>query len=103
MRFAIVLLPTLMLMLLGCSTTYYQVRDPGSGSTYYTTELDEKDGGAVTLKDARTNANVTLQNSEVSEITADQYDAAIRTGSSPPVAAPMVTPSQAQPPEESQD
>ena len=101
MRFAIVLLPTL--MLLGCSTTYYQVRDPGSGSTYYTTELDEKDGGAVTLKDARTNANVTLQNSEVSEITADQYDAAIRTSSAPPVAAPMVTPSQAQPPEASQD
>ena len=103
MRFAIVLLPTLMLMLLGCSTTYYQVRDPGSGSTYYTTQLDEEDGGAVTLKDARTNANVTLQNSEVSEITADQYDAAIRTGSVPPVAAPMVTPSQAQPPEASQD
>ena len=103
MRFAIVLLPSLMLMLLGCSTTYYQVRDPGSGSTYYTTQLDEEDGGAVTLKDARTNANVTLQNSEVSEITADQYDAAIRTSSAPPVAAPMVTPSQALPPEASQD
>ena len=103
MRFAIVLFPTLMLMLLGCSTTYYQVRDPGSGSTYYTTELDEEDGGAVRLKDARTNANVTLQNSEISKITADQYDAAIRTGSAPPVAAPMVTPSQARPPEASQD
>ena len=103
MRFAIVLLSTLMLMVLGCGTTYYQVRDPGSGSTYYTTELNEADSGAITLKDARTNARVTLQNSEVSEITADQYDAAIRTGSAPPVATPMVTPSEAQPPEASQD
>jgi hypothetical protein len=68
------LLSTLMI---GC-TTYYRVHDPSTGETYYATEIDTKDGGAVSLKDDRTNAQVTIQNSEVMEVTADQYDAAIR-------------------------
>ena len=74
----------------GCGTTYYQVRDPSSGSTYYTTQVEEEKGGAVTLKDHRTNAQVTIQNSEVMEMTADQYDAAIRT-----IVAPESTPAPA--------
>ncbi len=37
----------------------------------------------MSLKDARTNAQVTIQNSEVMELTADQYDAAIRTIEAP--------------------
>lgn len=86
MRFAIALF--LCTMLMACSTTYYQVRDPNSESTYYTTEIEEQKGGAVSLKDARTNAHVTIQNSEVMEITGDQYDAAIRTITAPPAAAP---------------
>ena len=65
-------------MMLGC-TTYYQVKDPSTGSMYYSTKIEEERGGAVSLKDARTNAQVTIQNSEVMEITPDQYDAAIRT------------------------
>ncbi len=76
MRLAIVVLCLGLLM--GC-TTYYKVHDPSTGSTYYTTEVQTQSGGAVSLKDARTNAQVTIQNSEVMEITADQYDAAIRT------------------------
>ena len=81
MRFAIVLL--LCAVLTGCGTTYYQVKDPSSGSTYYTTEIDKERGGAVSLKDHLTNAQVTVQDSEVMEITGDQYDAAIRTTPAP--------------------
>ena len=86
MRLAIALL--FVTALLGCGTTYYQVKDPGSGHTYYTTEIEEEKGGAITLKDDRTNAQVTIQNSEVMEITGDQYDAAIRTVEVPSSQAP---------------
>ena len=76
MRIAIALF--LCSLILGC-TTYYKVHDPSTGSTYYSTEIKSKQGGALSLKDARTNARVTIQTSEVMEITADQYDAAIRS------------------------
>jgi hypothetical protein len=77
-RIAIVLSIFICSLSLGC-TTYYKVHDPNTGSTYYSTEIDTEDGGAVSLKDDRTNAQVTIQNSEIMELTADQYDAAIRT------------------------
>ena len=83
MKLAIVL--SLCFMMMGC-TTYYQVRDPSTGSTYYSTKIEEERGGAVSLKDARTNAQVTIQNSEVIELTPDQYDAAIRTIEAPAAA-----------------
>ena len=79
----LVITPLLAALLLGC-TTYYQVRDPSSGQTYYTTEIEEEEGGAISMKDDRTNARVTIQNSEVMELTGDQYDAAIRTVDPPP-------------------
>ncbi len=75
MRIAIALF--LCNLILGC-TTYYKVHDPSTGSTYYATEIKSEKGGALFLKDARTNAQVTIQTSEVMQITADQYDAAIR-------------------------
>jgi len=78
MRIAIALFLFLCSLSLGC-TTYYKVHDPNTGSTYYSTDIDTESGGAVSLKDDRTNAQVTIQNSEVMEITADQYDAAIKT------------------------
>lgn len=67
----------LSLLLAGCS--YYQVSDPTTGRTYYTNTVNERMGGAVTFKDARTGDKVTLQNHEVSKITKEQYDAAKRT------------------------
>lgn len=92
MRFAIAF--ALCVVLAGC-TTYYQVHDPSTDSTYYTTKIDQEDGGGVSLKDARTNAQVTVQTSEVMEITAEQYDAAIRTTEPPRPAAPKMTPNTA--------
>jgi hypothetical protein len=61
----------------GC-TTYYMVRDPSSGRTYYTTEIKPVgQGGAVKFKDEKTGAAVTIQSSEVKEIGSDEYKAAL--------------------------
>ena len=57
-----------MLLLAGCASTYYKVWDPVSRNAYYTDRVDSVGGGAVKLKDARTGNTVTLQNSEVKEI-----------------------------------
>ena len=56
----------------GC-TKYYQVTDPASGRSYYAERVEGRTGGAVSLKDARTGDMVTLQNSEVREITETEY------------------------------
>lgn len=64
------------LLLTGCS--YYQVSDPTTGRTYYTSDIDRKMGGALAFKDARTGEKVTLQNHEVARIDRDQYDAGKR-------------------------
>ena len=59
-----------------CSSTYYMVKDPSNGKTYYTTSL-EKSGGSVSFKDAKSLSEVTIQNSQISEITQDQYQVAV--------------------------
>ncbi len=58
----------------GCSSTYYLVKDPQSGREYYTTGL-KRSGDKVTFKDAKSLSTVSLSNSEVMEITADQFRA----------------------------
>jgi hypothetical protein len=67
-----------LLFIAGCQTPNYQVRDPNTGRTYYTKKIVRKPSGAVTLTDGVTGDTVTLQNSEVSEITEQQYNNAIR-------------------------
>ncbi|MBL8224139.1 MAG: hypothetical protein JNM50_02315 [Chromatiales bacterium] len=61
---------------LGACTTYYKVTDPTSQKVYYTTEVDQQKGGSVSLKDASSGAQVTIQNSEVVEISSDEYKTA---------------------------
>ncbi len=78
-------------LLAGCFGSYYTVRDPGSGRVYYTTEVDNA-GNAVKFKDAKTGSAVTLQNSEVKEISEDEF----AKGSTAPAAAPA-TPAAATP------
>jgi hypothetical protein len=56
----------------GC-TSYYKVHDPSTGKDYYTTNVDAKQG-ATTLTDARTGNKVSVQNSEVSEISKEQFE-----------------------------
>lgn len=62
----------------GC-TRYYQITEPGSGNTYYTTnkDLNNRAGGAITFKDARTGKTVTLQSSEKKRISEGEYTAGI--------------------------
>ena len=78
----------LILMVAGCSH-YYRVTDPGTGKTYYTTDIHEESGGAVKLKDDRTKSTVTLQSSEVREISEDEFEAEIK-GTGPVVIPPPV-------------
>ena len=73
----------------GCSSTYYKVTDPHSGTAYYTEKVDTLVGtGAVKVKDARTGSLVTLQSSEVKEISEKEYKAGIAAPASPPAPAP---------------
>ena len=71
-------------MTAGC-TDYYRVTDPASGKAYYATKVGEAGkAGAVRIKDEKTGSMVTLQSSEVKEISKQEYEAGI--------AAPPATP-----------
>lgn len=65
------------LMLGGCAS-YYQVKDPMSGSVYYTQEYDEIKGGAVKFKDAKGGSIITIQNSEVLEIDSQAFEQGLK-------------------------
>lgn len=57
----------------GCAS-YYRVTDPNSGRVYYTDDVKRNlQGGAVQFKDAKSGADVTLQASEVLEISSDDF------------------------------
>jgi hypothetical protein len=73
-RFAAIVLAAMPLGLGACAGTFYVVKDAESGREYYTTRLKHS-GDAITFKDAKTRSTVTLQNSEVTEISKDQYGA----------------------------
>ncbi len=62
------------LCLSGCSD-YYKIRDPVSGTVYYTNDFEKKSGGAIRFKDIVTQQLITLNNSEVMRITKDEYRA----------------------------
>lgn len=82
------------LLVVGCAS-YYKVTDPQSGNAYYTEEIDNVRGGAVKLKDARSGSIVTLQNSEVKEISSDEYKAGLAAPMSKPMPAPAAAPAPA--------
>jgi len=84
------------LLVVGCAS-YYKVTDPQTSKEYYTQELDNVRGGAVKLKDARSGSTVTIQNSEVKEISKDEYKAGLAAPVSKPApaAAPATTPAAA--------
>jgi len=61
-------------LLAGCSGgSYYMVRQPGSATPYYTTEIERGSNYAVRFKDQKTGSAVALQNSEVQPISKDDY------------------------------
>jgi hypothetical protein len=84
------------LLVVGCSSTYYKVTDPHSGTAYYTQKVDTLVGtGAVKVKDARSGSVVTLQSSEVKEISEKEYKAGIAAPVTPPTPAPAAAPAAA--------
>ena len=80
MRKMSLFVPAVLLTLAGCSS-HYMVRDPASGSTYYTRDVDRTgDSGSVKFKDDATGANVIIQQSEVRKVSEDQYEAGVKRG-----------------------
>ena len=75
-------------LLVGGCATYYKVTDPQSGKEYYTKEIHNLNGSAVRVKDARTGKNVSLQISEVKEISEKEYKAGLAAVVSMPTSTP---------------
>jgi len=61
----------------GC-TSYYEVKDPAGAKVYYTTHIDKTKAGAITFEDEKTDSVVTLQSSEIKEISEEQFNTAVR-------------------------
>jgi hypothetical protein len=80
------------LCVVGCAGNYYKVTDPQSGNIYYTESIEGLSGGAVKLKDAKSNSTVTLQNSQVKEITEKEYKAGLAAPVSKPTPTVAATP-----------
>jgi hypothetical protein len=64
----------LLLFAAGC-TTYYRITDQATGRIYYTTDYDRTDSGAVVFEDAKSLSKVTLQSSEVREVSRPDFQA----------------------------
>ena len=64
--------------LAGCGGNYYRVNDPAGTKEYYTTDIDKTKAGAISFKDEKSGSVVTLQSSEVKEISEDEFKAAVK-------------------------
>jgi hypothetical protein len=67
----------LLLFAVGC-TTHYRITDLPTGKTYYTTDIDRTYSGAVRFYDEKTLSTVTLQSSEIVEITRGAFEEAVK-------------------------
>jgi hypothetical protein len=76
------MLRTLVVLLLTASVAacahYFKVTDPATGKVFYTEDIDRK-GSAVEFKDAQTGGVITLQNSQITQIDKQAYEAAVGT------------------------
>jgi hypothetical protein len=66
------------LLFAGGCTTYYRVTDQSTRRAYYTTDIDRTDSGAVRFYDEKSRASVTLQSSEIVEISKEAFNSGIR-------------------------
>ena len=82
------------LLVVGCAS-YYKVTDPQTGKEFYTEKIDTLAGGAVKVMDARTGSIVTLQNSQVKEISEKEYKAGLAAPVSKPTPTPAAAPATA--------
>jgi hypothetical protein len=63
--------------LAGCGGNYYRVNDPAGTKEYYTSDIEKTKAGAITFKDEKSGSVVTLQSSEIKEISKDEFKAAV--------------------------
>jgi len=85
---AILTLCGLMVTAGGCAT-YYKVTDPASGQNYYTTKVEDKAAtGAIKFEDEKSGSTVTLQSSQVKEISKEEYTSALKKPAVPKTQAP---------------
>jgi len=61
----------------GC-TSYYRITDQSTRRTYFATGYDTTSSGAVQFYDEKSRVAVTLQSSEVVEISRDEFDSGLK-------------------------
>lgn len=62
----------LVMLITGCGS-YYKVTDPNSSKVYYTTKIDKERSGSIEFEDANSGSKVTLQNSEITEVSKEEF------------------------------
>ena len=67
----------LVTLVAGCGGDFYRVNDPAGDKQYYTKDIKQTKSGAITFKDEKSGSVVTLQSSEVKEISKDEFKAAV--------------------------
>ena len=67
----------LLLLAAGC-TSYYRINDQASGRVYYTKDYDRSDSGAIIFEDAKSRSRITLQSSEIREISKSDFEASMK-------------------------
>jgi hypothetical protein len=68
-----------MIMLVTGCASYYRVNDPAGTREYYTTKIDKTVGGGITFKDEKGGSVVTLQSSEIKEISEEEFNSALKS------------------------
>ena len=74
-------------LLAGCGGNYYKVNDTAGDRLYYTTEIEKSRAGAITFKDKKSGSKVTLQSSEVKDISKEEFEAGLKAPAAAPVKA----------------
>jgi hypothetical protein len=71
--FRLLIVAAVISLLAGCFNSYYEVKDPSTEKTYFTTKVKNNRDGSVSFSDGKTRANVTIQNSETVQIDKAAY------------------------------
>lgn len=87
-------------LLAGCGGDYYRVNDTAGERLYYTTKIEQNKTGSITFKDEKGGSKVTLQSSEVKDISKEEFEAGVKglgaapAKATPAAAAPVEAPAQ---------
>ena len=57
-----------------CSSSYYKITNPSNDKGYYTEDYSVKPNGAIMFTDARSGEIVTLQSSQILEISQTDFE-----------------------------